>query len=166
MENKLEKLFVKTSVKPTRDIIIGNVNNELCILANQLKIAQMRIGKAWEIVATYHGWTKTTKIDLINYETKQAVELKNATNTDNDSGRKFNYQKLLQFKEDYPGFEIAYVCINNRTTKVDEYKILQNGIRFITGEQALLFLFGAEYNLVVEQIQKAFLKSMITLDSE
>ena len=90
---------------------------------------------------------------MININRKFAVELKSSTQTDNSSSRERNFQKLLEFKEKCPEYELFYLCINH-TTKECQNKLLDNGITFLTGKHALEFLYGENYNEVILTIQK------------
>lgn len=113
----------------------------------------MRIGRLWEVIATHHGWLKVKQIDLINLNTKQAVEIKNSDNTDNASSRHRNYEKLLQFKSNNPEYEIIYACINCNCSQPCD-KVLDNGIRYVSGDFALKLLYGEDYHKIIELMKQ------------
>jgi len=161
MENKIEKILC-APIKPklNNDIILSEIFHDMIIQANHLKIIQMRIGNLWEVIATYYGWLKVKKIDLINLKTKQAIELKNADNTDNSSSRHRNYEKLLEFKKDNEDYEIIYACINcNCSNETD--KILDNGIRYVSGKYTLKLLYGEDYQKIIDLIKMILQKKMV-----
>jgi hypothetical protein len=153
MEDSIRKILYKSiNCKTNNDIILCGILQDEVIISNYIKNIQMRIGKLWEVIATFHGWLKVKHIDLLNLTTKQAVEIKNADNTDNSSSRHRNYEKLLKFKSAYPDYEVVYACINcNCSTPCD--RVLNNGIRYVSGEYALKLLYGEEYHRIIELIQ-------------
>lgn len=69
------------------------------------KHRHMKIGEIWqELIGNYKDFInlKTghkTGLDIINYNRKIIIELKNRTNTDNNSSRKSNLEKLYLFKK-------------------------------------------------------------------
>ena len=154
MENVINQILLK-EIKPklSTDIILTELFEKEISIANKLKIIQMRLGKIYEELAKLNSWTKVEKIDLIDINRKFAVELKSSTQTDNSSSRERNFQKLLEFKEKCPEYELFYLCINH-TTKECQNKLLDNGITFLTGKHALEFLYGENYNEVILTIQK------------
>ena len=83
---------------------------------------------------------------MIDINRKFTVELKSLTQTDNSSSREPKFQKLLDFKEKYPEYELFYLCINH-STKECQNKLLDNGITFLTGQHALEFLYGEKTKL-------------------
>ena len=145
MENIINKILLK-EIKPklTNDIILTELFNKEILIANKLKIIQMRLGKIYEELAKLYDWTKVEKIDLININKKYAIELKSSTQTDNSSSRERNYQKLLEFKEKFSDYKLFYLCINH-STKECQNKLLHNGITFLTGKHALEFLLWRKF---------------------
>jgi len=139
--------------KVTKDIILSEFFKNEMLVANKLKIIQMRMGLIYEELAKFHNWTKVDKIDLVDIDKKIALEIKSSTNTDNSSSRERNYQKLLEFKSKHNNYKLYYVCINY-LTKNPQNKILANGITLLTGEFALQFLYGDNNQNVITTIQK------------
>ena len=154
MENVINKILLK-EIKPklTNDIILTELFKKEILIANKLKIIQMRLGKIYEELAKFNEWIKVEKIDLININKKYAIELKSSTQTDNSSSRKRNFDKLLEFKEKHSEYELFYLCINHITKECQKIK-LENGITFLTGKHALEFLYGENYEEVISTIRK------------
>ena len=135
--------------KRGHDIILTMVFERELEISYRLKLIQMKLGKLYEELAEkYFGFIKVKKIDLIHPKRRVAVELKASDNTDNSSSRYRNYEKLLEFKSDY---KLYYLCINC-TTKKPQRKILDNGITLLTGNFALEFLYGKDYQLIIDSI--------------
>ena len=103
MKNIINQILLK-EIKPklTNDIILTELFEKEILIANKLKIIQIRLGKIYEELAKLNSWTKVKKIDLIDINRKFAVQLKSSMQTDNSSTREQNFQKLLEFKEKYP----------------------------------------------------------------
>lgn len=59
-----------------------------------------------------------TGLDIISYSKKIIIELKNRTNTDNNSSRKSNLNKLVKFKKENPDFTCIYGMINDNTEEL------------------------------------------------
>ena len=160
------KNILDKPIKPrlTNDIVLSELFHDEILIANKLKIIQMRLGKVYEELAVHFNWIKVDKIDLIDIDRKYALELKASTQTDNSSSREHNYQKLLKFKEDHNEYNLYYLCINH-TSKNSQNKLLDNGITFLTGKYALEFLYGENFNEVITCIQqcvKEFINSDIS----
>lgn len=94
-----------------------------------------------------------------------AMELKNSYNTDNNSSKKRNLEKLANFKTEYPQYNVIYGFINtsskknnNGDDKIKQFTINKDGknievnIRHLSGNKLLRFLLGEEYNQVVSLI--------------
>ena len=76
MESIANKILLK-EIKPklTSDIMLTESFEKEILIANKLKILQMRLGKIYEELAKLNDWTKIEKIYLININTKHAIEL-------------------------------------------------------------------------------------------
>ena len=75
MEAEIQKILSKEiNPKVNNDIIFTDEFSDIILKANYLKTIQMRIGKLWEHLAAQNGWEKVKKIDVINLNTKQAVD--------------------------------------------------------------------------------------------
>ena len=85
---------------------------------------QMKIGLIWEeVIGNYDGFVKLkignkTGLDIISYSKKIIIELKNRTNTDNNSSRKSNLNKLVKFKKENPDYTCIYGMINDNTEEL------------------------------------------------
>jgi hypothetical protein len=83
----------------------------------------MKIGKIWQEILGSYGSFKNlgvkhyTGLDIISEELKIIIELKNRTNTDNSSSKKYNFMKLAKFKKDNPEYRCIYGCINCKNEK-------------------------------------------------
>ena len=118
MEGLINKiLFKEIKTKLTNDIILTELFEKEILIENKLKILQIKLGKIYEELAKLNNWTKVKKIDLININKKYAVELKSSMQTNKSSSRERNFQKLLEFKEKCPEYELFYLCINQTTKK-------------------------------------------------
>ena len=97
MENVINQILLK-EIKPklSTDIILTELFEKEILIANKLKIIQMRLGKIYEELAKLNDWTKVEKIDLIDINKKYAIELKSSTQTDNSSSRERNFQKTTR----------------------------------------------------------------------
>jgi hypothetical protein len=153
LENSIrEILFRPYQTKQLNDIILKDIDSILIEHSYKLKILQMRVGQIWELAACHYGWIKTNGTDLINTKTKQALELKNSDITDNSSSRHRNFEKLKEFKNNNPDYEIFYACINCSPNK----KSLShcNGIICVSGDKCLDLLFGDKANDIVNLVRK------------
>ena len=139
----------------SHDVIMNEIFSKEILIANKIKIIQMRLGKLYEELALFYGWKKVSKIDLIHEEFKYAIELKSSDNTDNSSSRHRNYEKLLEFQKNNLDYELFYVCINSTKSKGCNNK-LPNNITFLSGNYALQFLFGDDYNYILKMIKDVF----------
>ena len=92
MENIINQILLK-EIKPklSNDSILTELFEKEILIANKLKIIQMRLGKIYEELAKFNDWTKIEKNDLIDINRKFAVELKSSTQTDNSFSRERNF---------------------------------------------------------------------------
>ena len=168
METEISKLLSKPiKTKQNTDIILSNNNLNEISKANKLKTLQMRIGRIYELCAIYYNWEKVKGIDLINKEKQIALELKNRDNTDNSSSRYRNCEKLIEFKQNNPDYELYYICINSpkkQNEKIIEFK--GEKITFLFNEKALEFLYGSNYQNVINIIKKCILESSIIKEED
>ena len=145
--------------KVPNDIILNGFLDKALWDSALLKVLQMRIGHLWEMIATEcFGWIKVTGIDLICPHRKIALELKNTDNTDNSSSKWRNINKLLEFRNFHPDYQLYYLGINNRNTKDGQCYCDASGIVFPTGEHALKVLFGDCAHEVVNVIRSVITK--------
>ena len=158
MQEVIRNILCK-DIKPKKgcDRILSELFPNEIQIANKLKIIQMRLGKCYEEIAKEFNWIKVQKIDLINIDKKYACELKSSTNTDNSSSFERNKQKLLEFQKSYPDYKLFYLCINHQT-KEPQSKLLDNNITYLTGNYALEFLYGKEYENILSSIRKCIIE--------
>ena len=120
----IDKIISDILLKPQKDKITFDIldiskHNKLIILKE--KQLQMNIGKIWqEIIGNYDGFINlkshhNTGLDIISYEKKIIIELKNRTNTDNSSSKKTNLEKLANFKKQHLDYTCIYATINANT---------------------------------------------------
>ena len=82
---------------------------------------RMKFGEIWqEALGSYNEYTNLNSghesgLDIISYRNKIVIELKNRTNTDNDSSRRANFDKLARFKRNNPEYTCIYATINDNT---------------------------------------------------
>ena len=168
METEISKLLSKPiKTKQNTDIILSNNYLNEISKANKLKTLQMSLGRIHELCATFYNWEKVPKIDLVDNNRKIALELKNRDNTDNSSSRYRNCEKLIEFKQNNPDYELYYICINS-PKKQNEKNIEFKGekITFLFNEKALEFLYGSNYQNVINIIKKCILESSIIKEED
>jgi len=98
-------------------------------------------------------------LDLISYERKIIIELKNRTNTDNASSRKSNLDKLAKYKTEHPDFLCVYGNINSDTEQ-DTMRgscktIIHNEVEIkqYTGMQLLRLIMGDDTNSIIDFVR-------------
>lgn len=85
---------------------------------------RMKFGEIWqEALGSYNEYTNLNSghesgLDIISYRNKIVIELKNRTNTDNDSSRRANFDKLARFKRNNPEYTCIYATIMITQSKV------------------------------------------------
>ena len=116
-------LTKKTKTVFNYDILdLDDYNIKELVLKQKQK--QMKIGLIWEeVIGNYDGFVKLkignkTGLDIISYSKKIIIELKNITNTDNNSSRKSNLNKLVKFKKENPDYTCIYGMINDNTEEL------------------------------------------------
>ena len=148
------------------DILDSDVILKNKLLVKKIKQYQMKIGEIFQMVlGNYQNFENLpTKndfgVDIISYNRKIIVELKNRTNTDNNSSKITNYRKLAKFKKDFPEFKCIYGCIN----EINEQKTLNGNYKKIiidsveiecyTGYKLLKLILGDDLNTIIEFIKK------------
>lgn len=137
----------------TYDILdtVNSMKNK--IIALKEKQRQMKIGELWqEIIGNYKSFVNLkvghhTGLDIISYDRKIAIELKNRTNTDNHSSKKSNMDKLADFKKKNPDYTCIYATINadseSHTMKGSLKKCIHNDVEILhyTGMKLLELIF-------------------------
>ena len=107
----------------------------------------MRIGKLWEYLLIEFGRFEREGeygLDIVSKRRRKVVELKNRYNTDNKASRDKNYEKLIQFHDDNPSYELIYGVINDITLEgKNQYKLHHGvGIHYLSGKQLFHHLLG------------------------
>ena len=119
-----------------------------------------RLGKAWEKAATFYGWKKVKKIDLVHEEKQLALELKNSVHSDSSAARHRKFQLLTEYKKAHPSIkQLIYAVINDATAK--DKMVFNDTIRYVTYTAALRVLFEDDYRkveAVIEKCVEKFLK--------
>lgn len=158
MEAQLRHFFNKPfTVKQPEDIILNGVPLSVIETCYRYKLLQQRIGQAWELTASFCGWEKGENgIDLINRTTKQVAEIKNNARTDNSASRRRNMEKLVEFKQTHPDYELLYICINDNTDK--NVMKFNNRVRYVSGNHALHVLFGRRKLRIIAMLRRLVLE--------
>lgn len=149
-----EKLYRKTKNDVTYDILDTPLTTEYKMISLKERQKQMKIGEIWQIaLGNFYGFQDLgigheTGLDIISYNRKIAIELKNRTNTDNSSAKKSNLDKLANFKKQHPDFLCVYGNINDST----ESKTLKGSIKTIEHNGVILkqYIGIALLNLILE----------------
>jgi hypothetical protein len=130
------------------------------------KQRMMKIGEIWqEVIGSYYGFINLksghkTGLDILSHSKKIAIELKNRTNTDNSSSRKYNFDKLSQFKKKNPDYRCIYANINANTKEktLEGYtkKIVYNNVEIehYVGYVFLKFIFEEDVDIIINFIKK------------
>jgi hypothetical protein len=146
--NIINKNRIKIKNKYSNDIILGKIYNN--------KIACQIIGNIWqEIFTLSSGWNSHKKgIDLINEDKKIVMELKNRYNTCNSSSKKFIINRLLEFQKENKEYSCVYAYINCESINNEGVDHIVKGIRYLTGNKLLHFMFGDKYKNIVRLLKK------------
>jgi hypothetical protein len=130
------------------------------------KQRMMKIGEIWqEVIGSYYGFINLksghkTGLDILSHSKKIAIELKNRTNTDNSPSRKYNFDKLSQFKKKNPDYRCIYANINANTKEktLEGYtkKIVYNNVEIehYVGYVFLKFIFEEDVDIIINFIKK------------
>jgi hypothetical protein len=157
--NILELEISKILSRKEKDVLTYDIldtekskNNKLIALRERQR--QMKIGEIWQVVIGNYDGFENLKIghesglDIISISKKIVIELKNRTNTDNNSSKKSNLDKLSNFKKDNQEYICIYGNINARTEKTTlkgRKKIIKHcgiEIEHLIGHELLFFIFG------------------------
>jgi len=167
---KIDKIIKTILSRPEKNVVTYDIldtekskHNKLIILKEKQR--QMKIGEIWqEVLGNYYGYVNlktghATGLDIISYEKKIAIELKNRTNTDNSSSRKSNLDKLSKFKKEHPDYICIYANINadtqEKTLKGITSIILHNDaeIHHMIGYGFLIFILGDDMEQIIEFVR-------------
>jgi hypothetical protein len=124
---------------------------------------QMKTGFLWQkIIGDYDSFEDLEKkhetgLDVVSWERKIIIELKNRYNTDNSSSRKQNFLKLAAFKKTHPDFKCIYAVINENKNSDGKMKIIPIDnveIEYMSGNKLMDFIFGEDKANILNIIQK------------
>lgn len=130
-------------------------------IVKNIKQLQMKIGYIWQcIIGDYQGFENLkqghpTGLDVCCKDRKIIMEIKNRFNTDNQSARNSNYNKLIKFKNENPDYECIYAVINDRTTEGFDKLLPYKGshIRYCSGQKLLDLVFGNEKERIISFVK-------------
>ena len=172
---KIDNIIDNILSRPEKDVLTYDILDTEKIIHNKLivlkeKQRQMKIGEIWqEVLGNYDKFINLksgdiTGLDIISYEKKIVIELKNRTNIDNDSSRKTNLDKLSNFKKQHPEFTCIYANINanteEKTLRGSIKKIIHNEveIQHQIGLEFLKFILKDNTDLIIKFIKKTINK--------
>jgi hypothetical protein len=157
--------------KPYSDLILDGFiqrNQHHILFERKLKIVQMRTGLIWqETMGNVKGIQNLgigheSGLDLLGdadfHNERFCMELKNSYRTDNHSARCSNILKLIKYAREHPGVRPVYGFVNDSTREGN--KILrvdpESGIEilYISGRQLLHWVFGDEYEEIIQLVTK------------
>jgi DNA (cytosine-5)-methyltransferase 1 len=148
------------------DILDTEKMKEIKLLSLKLTQYQMNIGEIWQtVIGNYENFEdlKTgdpSGLDILSSTRKIIIELKNRTNTDNDSSRKTNFDKLSKYKKEHPEYRCIYANINHdkkeKTIEGYNKKIIHDGVEIEqhVGKEFLKFIFEEKTDEILEFIKK------------
>ena len=167
----LKKNIQKILLRPEKDILTYDIldtekskKNKLITLQEKHRV--MKYGEIWqEVLGNYNGCLNLkigheTGLDILSHTKKFIIELKNRTNTDNASSKKFNLNKLSNFKKNNPEYTCIYANINDNTEKKTKLgfikKIIHNGVEIEhhVGYAFLKFILGNDIYLIIDFVKK------------
>jgi hypothetical protein len=149
----------------TYDILDTEKSMRNKMIALKEKQRQMKVGEIWqEVLGNYKGYINLkvgheTGLDILSTSKKIAIELKNRTNTDNASSKKFNFDKLAKFKQENPDYVCIYANINaenkKKTFQGSIKKIIHNGVEIEhqIGCEFLKFILGDYTEYVIDFVK-------------
>jgi len=152
------------------DILDTEKISNIKLISLKEKQRQMKIGEIWqEVLGNYDGYMNLKRghksgLDILSYTKKVVIELKNRTNTDNASSKKYNFDKLANFKKENPEYTCIYANINANTEK----KTLKGMIKIIkhndieiqhqVGYVFLKFILEDDVDIIINFVKKTINK--------
>ena len=149
----------------TYDILDTEKTKKYKLIVLKQKQYQMKIGNIWqEVLGNYNDCISLKKghetgLDIMSHTKKFIIELKNRTNTDNSSSKKYNLDKLAKFKKDNPEYMCIYGNINDNTEEKTLSgcikKILHNDVEIIhmIGYELFKFILGNDTDLIIDFVK-------------
>lgn len=150
----------------TYDILDTEKTKQNKLLALKEKQRQMKVGEIWQFVlGNYRTFIDLkvgdkTGLDIVSYERKIVIELKNRTNTDNASSQKANLDKLAKYKLANPEYTCIYANINadteEKTRETKTKTIVHNGleIKHMVGKEFLKYMLGDDMDTIIDFVRK------------
>jgi hypothetical protein len=129
----------------------------------RIKQRQMKYGEIWQVViGEYPGYTNLytghpSGLDIMSEPRKIIMELKNRYNSDNQSSRKANLDKLVAFKVQNPEYQCVYGIINDKTAEgsVKVVRHCDTDITYYSGRRLFEYLFGeTDAPIIVDYVVK------------
>lgn len=124
LEKKIKEIIQRPEkVKLTYDFLDNEKDIQDNLIALHLTQRNMKRGEIWQYTLGNYknfrnlGVGDETGLDIISKSRKIIAEVKNRTNTDNNSSRKTNRDKLSKFKQQNPDKACIYGMINAKTKK-------------------------------------------------
>jgi len=167
IENTISKDFSKIkNITPTYDILDTEKTKQNKLISLKEKQRQMIIGNLWQdILGNYNGNINlktghSTGLDILSHDKKYIIELKNRTNTDNNSSKKANLDKLAKFKMENPEYRCIYANINEDTenkTLIGSHKIFQHdGVELekYTGRPFIEFILDDNTDFIINFVKE------------
>ena len=152
----------------TYDILDNEISKQFKLAILEEKQYRMKIGQIWqEVIGTYDGYINLgnrSGIDIISYDKKIVIELKNRTNTDNYSSKYFNMNKLAEFKKHNPEYTCIYANINCNSEEetlvgFDKRVIYRDiEIKHKAGYNFLNFIFGTDTHVIINFVKSSISK--------
>jgi len=149
----------------TYDLISTQKSKKIKLIVLKEKQRQMKVGELWQsVMGNYDGWINLkqgheTGLDVMNPSKKIAMEIKNRTNTDNNSSRKANLDKLAAFKKMNPEYTCIYATLNDKSEKKTREgfvkKFIHDGVELEhrMGYEVLTFVLGKDRDAILECVR-------------
>jgi len=167
---KMDTIIKNILLRPENDILTYDIldtekSKKNKLLSLKEKQRQMKVGEIWqETIGNYYEFINLkigheSGLDILSNTRKLAIELKNRTNTDNSSSKKFNLDKLSKFKKENPEYICIYANINadteKKTLQGSNKTIIHNGVEIEhqVGYEFLTFIFGEKIEEIIEFIK-------------
>jgi hypothetical protein len=139
------------------DILDSETDRKNAYQYLRIKQRQMKYGEIWQmVIGEYKDFTNlyvghSSGLDVMSENRKIIMELKNRYNSDNQSSRKANHDKLVQFKSQNPEYQCVYGIINDKTPEgsIKVVKHCDVDITYYSGNKLFEFLFGDDYNIII-----------------
>lgn len=169
--DKIKKIIYTIMDQPEKNEILYDILNteddiKYSLISLKIKQKQMKYGKIWQYIIGEYDKFENLKnghysgVDIISYEKKIIIELKNRYNTDNSSSRKINLDKLVNFKLRNNDFICIYGVINEKNKIGKKKIILHNGIEitYLSGNFLFEFIFQHNKDIILNKIKQVIIQ--------